>query len=208
MLTLTSTSPRGHPMHDAAARCRSRAPAAEPAAASREITMPADDGYALAATLFEPAAAALGRRPAGRHRPGAPAVPRRFYARFAAYLAERGHPVLTFDYRGIGGSRRGSLKGSHVRMRDWCIARRAGRARLGRAHLSRPAAPLGRPQHGRFRHRPRPQQPPGRPPAQRRHAQRLLGPHGRARALPRARPDGLRRAAGRRARDRLHARPR
>ncbi len=52
--------------------------------------------------------------------PGA-AILRRFYGRFAAYLAEQGRPSLTFDYRDIGGSRSGSLKGSQVRMRDWCL---------------------------------------------------------------------------------------
>ena len=95
--------------------------AAPPAAvAGREIAVPARDGIELAATLFEPGMAAAGDAPLvviG----GATAVRRGYYARFAAYLAETGHPVLTFDYRGIGGSRRGSLVGSTVRMRDWCI---------------------------------------------------------------------------------------
>ena len=79
----------------------------------------AKDGVELAATLFEPSIAAGGETSLvviG----GATAVKRSYYARFAAYLAELGHPVLTFDYRGIGGSRRGSLVGSKVRMRDWC----------------------------------------------------------------------------------------
>jgi predicted alpha/beta hydrolase len=97
-------------------------PARAPASAheGRELTVPADDGYELAATLFEPGADAP---------PGAAivvigcavGVKRRFYAKFATYLAGLGHPVLTFDYRGIGGSRRGSLAGSRIRMRDWCI---------------------------------------------------------------------------------------
>jgi len=86
---------------------------------SRDLTVPAEDGYALAATLLEP----------GRVLPDAPlvvmgcavGVPRRYYAKFAGHIAARGHPVLTFDYRGIGGSRQGSLVGSKVRMRDWCI---------------------------------------------------------------------------------------
>jgi predicted alpha/beta hydrolase len=86
----------------------------------RELTVPATDGTELAATLFEPSAGAAADAPLvviG----GATAVRRSYYARFAAYLAELGHPVLIFDYRGIGGSRRGSLVGSKVRMRDWCI---------------------------------------------------------------------------------------
>jgi len=86
----------------------------------RELTVPAADGTALAATLLEPP----GRAPADAPLvviAAAAAVRRRFYARFATYLAGRGHPVLTFDYRGIGGSRTGSLAGSTIRMRDWCI---------------------------------------------------------------------------------------
>ena len=93
--------------------------AAAIAGESRDLTVPAEDGYALAATLLEP----------GRALPDAPlvvigcavGVPRRYYAKFAGHIAARGHPVLTFDYRGIGGSRQGSLVGSKVRMRDWCI---------------------------------------------------------------------------------------
>ena len=88
--------------------------------ASRELTVSADDGTALAATLFEPAGAHAVAAPLVIVAPGA-AVLRRFYARFAAYLAERGPTVLTFDYRAIGGSRHGSLVGSTVRMRDWGI---------------------------------------------------------------------------------------
>lgn len=72
------------------------------------------DGYPLAATLFEPdapkAALVIG---------SATAVKRGFYAGFAGYLAERGIAVLTFDYRGIGGSRPKTLRGFHAPMREW-----------------------------------------------------------------------------------------
>jgi predicted alpha/beta hydrolase len=86
---------------------------------SREIAIPAEDGYVLAATLFAPT----------MQHPGAPfvgiaagaAIARRFYAGFATYLAERGATVLTFDYRAVGGSRRAPVNGSPVRMRDWCL---------------------------------------------------------------------------------------
>ena len=37
-------------------------------------------------------------------------VPQSYYARFAAYLAERGFTVLTFDYRGIGRSKNGDIR--------------------------------------------------------------------------------------------------
>ncbi len=47
-------------------------------------------------------------------------IPRRFYARFAAWLAERGFAVLTYDYRGIGHSKpRGSLRGFKASMTLW-----------------------------------------------------------------------------------------
>jgi predicted alpha/beta hydrolase len=51
---------------------------------------------------------------------GGAGIPSRFYARFAAYLASRGRPALTFDYRDMGRSRTGTLAGSTTRMRDWC----------------------------------------------------------------------------------------
>lgn len=89
-----------------------------------EITFPAADGYLLAATLFLP-------RGAKRHAVllnSATAVPRKIYRGFAGYLAHRGCAVLTYDYRGIGGSRRKepvgyhkpkSLVGFKASMSDW-----------------------------------------------------------------------------------------
>jgi predicted alpha/beta hydrolase len=86
---------------------------------SSPLAITAADGIELAATLFEPAASMPADAPViviGC----AAGVPSRYYERFAAYLADLGHPVLTFDYRDIGLSRRGSLQGSPTRMRDWC----------------------------------------------------------------------------------------
>ena len=80
----------------------------------------AEDGRLLAASLFLPPAAASPTAPLTVIG-GGTGIARRYYARFAAWLAERGRPTLTFDYRDIGGSRAGSLKGSRVRMRDWCL---------------------------------------------------------------------------------------
>src|ERR1700750_755373 len=89
-----------------------------------DITLPAADGYSLAATLFLP-------RGAKRHAvliSSATAVPRKIYRGFAGYLAQRGCIVLTYDYRGIGGSRQRavegynrpkSLKGFKATMADW-----------------------------------------------------------------------------------------
>ena len=81
----------------------------------QEIRLSARDGYALAATLFEPAT------PNGRAAMvcAAAGVPRGYYAKYAAYLAERGFAALTFDYRGIGGSRPARLRGYRAQMRDW-----------------------------------------------------------------------------------------
>lgn len=65
------------------------------------------DAHLLAGELFLP-----------RSRPRAAvliapamAVPASFYSGFAGFLAEQGAAALTIDYRGIGRSRRGSLRG-------------------------------------------------------------------------------------------------
>lgn len=85
---------------------------------SDDITVPAADGYPLAATLFLP-------RGAKRHAVlinSATAVPRRLYRGFAGYLAKRGCAVLTYDYRGTGDSRPAtskSLVGFKASMSDW-----------------------------------------------------------------------------------------
>jgi len=89
-----------------------------------DITVPAADGYRLGATLFLPRGV--------RHRAvlvsSATAVPRKVYRGFAGYLARRGFAVLTYDYRGIGGSRGmavegynkpKSLVGFNASMADW-----------------------------------------------------------------------------------------
>ena len=89
-----------------------------------DITLPAADGYPLAATLFLP-------RGAKRHAVlinSATAVHRKIYRGFAGYLARRGCAVLTYDYRGIGDSRKKSpvsdnqpksLVGFKASMSDW-----------------------------------------------------------------------------------------
>jgi len=89
-----------------------------------DITLPATDGYPLAATLFLP-------RGAKRHAVlinSATAVHRKIYRGFAGYLARRGCAVLTYDYRGTGDSRRQamtgynqakSLVGFKASMSDW-----------------------------------------------------------------------------------------
>ncbi len=90
---------------------------------SDDISIQATDGYALAATLYLP-------RGSKRHAVlinAATAVPRGYYDGFARYLSRQGCAVLTYDYRGIGGSRPKpaaggkppSLRGFEASMTDW-----------------------------------------------------------------------------------------
>lgn len=84
---------------------------------SEPFELAARDGYRLAATLYRPGAP--GRR-AALVMP-ATGVPQTYYAKFAAYLAERGFTALTFDYRGIGQSLRGDIREVSAGMRDWAL---------------------------------------------------------------------------------------
>ena len=96
-------------------------PGVEPPApppAGRDTHVAARDGYLLAATVFEP--------PAEKDRPerlaviaSATGVRRGYYAHFAAWLAARGTRVVTFDYRGIGGSRPAHLPRFEASLVDW-----------------------------------------------------------------------------------------
>jgi predicted alpha/beta hydrolase len=80
-----------------------------------EITLTASDGYRLSATLYgEAAATPVLILPAT-------GVPQGYYAKFAAWLAQRGFQVLTFDYRGIGKSLQGDVRAVRARMRDWAV---------------------------------------------------------------------------------------
>lgn len=72
------------------------------------------DGWPLEATLFRgdaPRMAVLVSAGTG--------FPRGFYARFARWMAERGCVVLTYDYRGIGGSRPEDLAAMEMDYPDW-----------------------------------------------------------------------------------------
>lgn len=67
-------------------------------------------------------------------------VAARFYHRYAAFLADAGFDVLTYDYRGVGLSSPGGLRGSDWRWRDWglkdCDAAIAFMTRASRAPLT------------------------------------------------------------------------
>ena len=87
------------------------------AAQGTPVELTAADGFVLGATLFGPAPAPGIGRAALLCAGGG--VPARVYRRFAAWLAERGLPVLTFDYRGIGRSRPARFRGFDASFEDW-----------------------------------------------------------------------------------------
>ena len=80
------------------------------------VSLLAEDGRRLAATLFEPAATPPR---ASLVVCGALGVPRRYYAAVGAWMAERGVAVLTFDYRGSGESQNGPLIDDPATLLDW-----------------------------------------------------------------------------------------
>ena len=81
---------------------------------TRDFITPAADGYPLSMRLVSaarPRIAVLVSSGTG--------FPKGFYERFARYLAGRGAAVLTYDFRGIAGSRPDELKGSTIDYLDW-----------------------------------------------------------------------------------------
>lgn len=89
------------------------------------LTLKTRDGVALEATLFEPEGAADDGAPVGGAAgdvvllAGAIGVQQSFYRDYAAFLAEEGFTVLTFDYRGIGRSLDGPLSKVEADLLDW-----------------------------------------------------------------------------------------
>ncbi len=85
----------------------------------QRFTFSAADGTPLAGTLYEPEA--VGQ--SGVLIAGGLGVAQRHYAHFAAWLAERGRVVMSFDLRGMGASRqpehRRSLRGLNADMLTW-----------------------------------------------------------------------------------------
>ena len=81
-------------------------------------TAKAADGHALAVTRFP----AEGKAWATLLLAGAMGVRQDFYEPLARFLAENGIHVLTFDYRGMGASRGGSLRGLDADVLTWADA--------------------------------------------------------------------------------------
>src|SRR5690606_14569592 len=99
------------------------------------VTLHADDGAALAARVYAPAAGIVGNVVIG----GAMGVRQDYYAAFAAWLSQQGWRVTTFDYRGSGESAPGSLRGFQADLFDWT---RDYAAAIDHAHAAAPDAPL------------------------------------------------------------------
>lgn len=106
----TVPSVRSLPQED---RLTAVTPATSPGVPFR---LKAQDGYTLSATLFPHEGAEVG---AVVLVAGATGARQRYYSRFASFLARRGFPTVTFDYRGIGGSRPDSFEGFSASMEDW-----------------------------------------------------------------------------------------
>ena len=81
----------------------------------KHTTVAAGDGYPLSAHEYGAAGAAR----AGVLIVPAMGVEQQYYAPFAQWLAARGCFVVTFDYRGMGHSRRGSLRALKADVLTW-----------------------------------------------------------------------------------------
>lgn len=79
------------------------------------VRIAAADGFQVAASEYVP----NGPPRAVVVISAATGVRRRYYDRFAQYLASRGFAVVTYDYRGVGDSAPRSLRGFRASMRDW-----------------------------------------------------------------------------------------
>lgn len=97
-----------------------------------DFTLRALDGRPLTATIHAPREAPQ----AALVVLGALGVPRRYYAPLAAWLAERDIAVLTFDYRGVGGSRSVPLRQDPATLLDWAQLDAAAAIDLARERWS------------------------------------------------------------------------
>ncbi|WP_407291752.1 alpha/beta hydrolase family protein [Stutzerimonas zhaodongensis] len=79
------------------------------------ISLQCRDGYSLAGQFWLPPGQVRGSVIVS----SATGVLARYYARYASFLCERGYAVLTYDYRGIGGSRPACLRKATIRWCDW-----------------------------------------------------------------------------------------
>ena len=85
-----------------------------PSPQRQDLAVFTPDGYALGASVFEPA-----RSRATVIVNGAMAVPQAYYGKFARYLARWGLRTITWDYRGVGRSTPPTLRGFSATATDW-----------------------------------------------------------------------------------------
>jgi predicted alpha/beta hydrolase len=95
-----------------------------PELSETEIQFPALDGHGLSGILYHVPQSTAPRRAVLLN--CGVGISARRYRRFARYLAASGIPVLTYDYRGIGASRSGTLRGFRATAYDWSESDCAG----------------------------------------------------------------------------------
>ena len=83
--------------------------------AAQPVSFATQDGYQLHGLLFSPAEAPKSTVQIN----SGTGIPKEFYSKLANYLCDEGYQVLTYDYRGIGGSRPPQLKGFVTKLTDW-----------------------------------------------------------------------------------------
>jgi predicted alpha/beta hydrolase len=105
----------------------------------QDLRIPASDGLPLAATCFEPSAALAANAPVTVISSAA-AVPRGYYTHLARDLASHGRTVITYDYRGIGGSLDRPIKDCTVLMREW--GQKDARGVTDYVHATYPSRPI------------------------------------------------------------------
>lgn len=80
----------------------------------KDITIKCSDNIELSATVYQPetvkGAIMIGP---------ATGIKKRFYNSFATHLAENGYGVITFDNRGIGGSKNGNINKIDASLTNW-----------------------------------------------------------------------------------------
>jgi predicted alpha/beta hydrolase len=81
----------------------------------KQITFTARDGHPIVGHRFD----RINSPKASVVIAPAMAVPQSFYAAFARFLAAEGYAVWTFDYRGMGQSQQGSMRGVTADLTDW-----------------------------------------------------------------------------------------
>jgi predicted alpha/beta hydrolase len=87
------------------------------AVVEESVSFPTNDGYSIHGTLF--GSTATRQAPCAAVFNCGAGIAAKYYRRFARYLAANGIPTLTYDYRGIGQSRVGNLRGFKASVADW-----------------------------------------------------------------------------------------